>query len=65
MSALRPLLKELHEVNTAIAAQENDLKNLRHRRQWLNGQISEYLLADAEMDAITKGIQKTREALTL
>lgn len=65
MSALRPLLKELHEVNTAIAVQEDDLKTLRQRRQWLNSQISEYLLADAEMDALTKRLEKTREALTL
>lgn len=65
MTQITPLLKELHEVNTAIANAEEDLKALREKRQWLNCQISEYLVADNEMNGITRRLEKTREALAI
>jgi flagellar biosynthesis chaperone FliJ len=59
------LLKELHTVNTAIADAETQLQTLKQRRQTINQQISEELIAGAEMDRIKARLQKTREALTL
>lgn len=59
------LLKELHSVNTAIAKAEDDLATLKNRRMVINQQISDFLIATSEMDAIKARLQKTREALTL
>lgn len=65
MTQITPLLKEIYEINTAIAKAEDNLLTLRQRRQWLNAQISEYLLAENECAAIGKRFEKMREALTL
>ena len=65
MTALTSLLKDLEQVNRAIADGHENLNDLRQKRYRLNVQISDYLAIDSEMDAITSGLQKTREALTL
>ena len=65
MTALTSLLKDLEKVNQAIAKGNENLNDLREKRHRLNAQISAHLIVDNEMDSITKGLQKTREALTL
>lgn len=59
------LLKELAELNTAIAKAEANLQALKERRTRINCQISDCIMAASEMEAIAANLKKTREALTI